>query len=147
MDCSPPGSSVPGIFQARILEWVATSFSRVSSQPRDRILVSCIAGRLFYLFFTILFLYIWLSWVFVVCGLSVVVGATPQLWCEGYSWWWLPLWLVDSGAHGLQQLRNMGLVALQCVGSSWTRNRTCVPCIDRWMLNHWTTEEALQADS
>ena len=35
MDCSPPGSSVYGIFQARILEWVAISFSRGSSQPRD----------------------------------------------------------------------------------------------------------------
>ena len=35
MDCSLPGSSVCGIFQARILEWVAISFSRRSSQPRD----------------------------------------------------------------------------------------------------------------
>ena len=35
MDCSPPGSSVRGIFQARILEWVAMPFSRGSSQPRD----------------------------------------------------------------------------------------------------------------
>ena len=35
MDCSPPGSSVHGISQARILEWVAISFSRKSSQPRD----------------------------------------------------------------------------------------------------------------
>ena len=35
MDCSPPGSSVHGILQARILEWVAISFSRGSSQPRD----------------------------------------------------------------------------------------------------------------
>ena len=35
MDCSPPGSSVHGIVQARILEWVAVSFSRGSSQPRD----------------------------------------------------------------------------------------------------------------
>ena len=34
-DCSLPGSSVHGIFQARILEWVAISFSRRSSQPRD----------------------------------------------------------------------------------------------------------------
>ena len=34
-DCSPPGSSVHGIFQARILEWVAMPFSRGSSQPRD----------------------------------------------------------------------------------------------------------------
>ena len=36
MDCSQPGSSVHGIFQARILEWVAISFSRESSQPGDR---------------------------------------------------------------------------------------------------------------
>ena len=35
MDCSPPGSSVHGIFQARILEWFAISFSRESSWPRD----------------------------------------------------------------------------------------------------------------
>ena len=34
-DCGPPGSSVPGIFQAKILEWVAIPFSRGSSQPRD----------------------------------------------------------------------------------------------------------------
>ena len=47
MDCSPPGSSVHGILQARILEWVAISFSRGSSQPRDRTQVSRIAGRCF----------------------------------------------------------------------------------------------------
>ena len=40
MDYSPLGSSVPGISQARILEWVAISFSRGSFQPRDRICVS-----------------------------------------------------------------------------------------------------------
>ena len=44
MDCSPPGSSVHGISQARIHEWVAISFSRRSSQPRDRPHDSCI-GR------------------------------------------------------------------------------------------------------
>ena len=47
MDCSLPGSSVPGILQAGILEWVAISFSRRSSQPRDRTWVSHIAGRRF----------------------------------------------------------------------------------------------------
>ena len=35
MDCSPPGSSVHGIFQARILEWVAISFSKGPSQPME----------------------------------------------------------------------------------------------------------------
>ena len=47
IDCSPPGSSVHEIFQARILEWVAISFSRVSSHLRDRTCVSCTAGRFF----------------------------------------------------------------------------------------------------
>ena len=48
MDCSPLGSSVHGILQARILEFVAISYSRGSSRPRDQIQVSCIsciAGR------------------------------------------------------------------------------------------------------
>ena len=47
MDCSLPGSCVHGIFQARVLEWVALSFFRGSSWPRDQTLVSCIAGRHF----------------------------------------------------------------------------------------------------
>ena len=47
MDCSLLGSSVHGIFPARLLEWVAISFSRGSSQPRDQTQVSCIAGRCF----------------------------------------------------------------------------------------------------
>ena len=47
MDCNLPGSSICGILQARILEWVAISFSRRSSQPRDQTQVSCITGRRF----------------------------------------------------------------------------------------------------
>ena len=47
MDCSPPGSSVHGILQARILEWVAMPSSRGSSQPRDRTQVCGFAGRFF----------------------------------------------------------------------------------------------------
>ena len=50
MDCSLPGSSIHGILQARIPEWVAIPFSSGSSQPRGQSLVSCIAG----IFFTIL---------------------------------------------------------------------------------------------
>ena len=46
-DCSPPGSSVHRICQARIMEWVAISFSRGSSWPRDQTWVSCI-GRQFF---------------------------------------------------------------------------------------------------
>ena len=48
MDCSPPGSSVHGIFQSRILEWVAISFSKGSSPPRDGIHISCIGRWILY---------------------------------------------------------------------------------------------------
>ena len=44
-DCSPPGSSVHGALQARILEWAAILFSRGSSRPRDQTWVSRITGR------------------------------------------------------------------------------------------------------
>ena len=47
MDCSPPGSSLHRILQARILEWVAIPFSRGSSPPRDQNLFSRIAGGFF----------------------------------------------------------------------------------------------------
>ena len=47
MDCRLPGSSVHGILQTRILEWLAIAFSRGSSGPRDWTWVSCIAGRFF----------------------------------------------------------------------------------------------------
>ena len=53
MDCSPPSSSVHGIFQARTLEWVAISYFRRSSGPRDQTHISCV-GR------WILYHYIWI---------------------------------------------------------------------------------------
>ena len=48
MDCSPPGCSVHGISQARLLEWVAISFSRGSSGPRDQTHVSCSSRQILY---------------------------------------------------------------------------------------------------
>ena len=48
MDCSPPGSSIHGISQIRILEWVAVSFSRGSSWPRDGTCVCCISKQICY---------------------------------------------------------------------------------------------------
>ena len=47
MDCSTPGYSIPVILQARTLAWIAISFSRSSSQSRDRTRVSCSAGKFF----------------------------------------------------------------------------------------------------
>ena len=60
--CSPPGSCVHGIFQARLLEWVAIPFSRGSFLPRDQTQVSCIAGRFFSVWtsmFTIIHIFAW----------------------------------------------------------------------------------------
>ena len=48
LDCSPPDSSVHEIFQARIPEWVAISFSRGSFQPRDQTLISCTSRWILY---------------------------------------------------------------------------------------------------
>ena len=64
MDCSSPGSSVYGIFQARILEWVAISSPKGSFQPRDQTRTCCVAGGFFttepsgkpYIYISILFL-------------------------------------------------------------------------------------------
>ena len=52
MDCSLPGSYVHGIFQAMVLEWIAISYSKGSSQPRDRTPVSCIIDRCFIIWAT-----------------------------------------------------------------------------------------------
>ena len=62
-----PVDSVHGIFQARVLQWVAISFSRGSSQPRNQIQVPCIAGRVWaffhfhFLWLSLHFLWLWLS--------------------------------------------------------------------------------------
>ena len=64
MDCSLPGTSVPGIFQARILEWVAISFSRASFWPRDGIHLSCIGRQILYCWATREALFHW--WYYVI---------------------------------------------------------------------------------
>ena len=61
--CRPPGSSVHGIFQERLLDWVAIPFSRGSFLPRDQTQLSCIAGRFFTVWttmFMIIHIFAWL---------------------------------------------------------------------------------------
>ena len=121
MDCSLPGSTVHGIFQARILEWVAISFSRRSSWPRDRTWVSCVVGRCFpiwatrdweitnvdrlhlnvtrshvsfFLFFTALGPHCFV-WAF--SGCSKWVSSSQQ--CTGFSLWWLLLLWSTGSRH------------------------------------------------
>ena len=75
MDCSLPGSSVHGILQARILEWVAISSFRESSQPRDQTHVSgvCCIGRQI--------LYHWASWEAHLSGTRLNTGQITPLCC------------------------------------------------------------------
>ena len=80
MECSPPGSSVHGISQARVLEWLAISFSRGSSPPRDGTHVACIAGG----FFTI-----WATWPahsWWQCLLSDDEKKEERYWNRLFSW-------------------------------------------------------------
>ena len=101
----------------------------------------------------ILFIYFWLRWVFgAACGLSLVAasGGYSSLQYAGFSLrWLLLLWSTGSRHAGFsscsmqaQQLWRMGLVAPWHVGSSRTRARTRVPCIDRRILNNCATREA-----
>ena len=69
-DCSPPGSSVHGISQARILEWVVIFFSRESSQPKDLIGVSCIVRQI---------LYHWATWEALKIGIDMYKFTSSDL--------------------------------------------------------------------
>ena len=96
MDCSPPDSSVHGILQARILEWIAIPFSRGSSWPRDWTQVFCTAGK----FFTI--------WAAGSCGClySVVSDSFATLWTVAHQVlcpWGFPGKDIRVGCHLLLQ--------------------------------------------
>ena len=85
MSCSPPASSVHGISQARILQWVAVSFSRGSSWSRDWTQVSCIAGGFFTVWTTIWAILMWIH-----------VSINHDKCCEGRPWW-SKSWLCRDG--------------------------------------------------
>ena len=76
MDCSLPGSTIHGILQARILEWVAISFSRGSSWGRDWTCVSCALQEDFYL----------LSWRWGACFLLFIVQLLSHIWLFATLW-------------------------------------------------------------
>ena len=156
MDCSLPGSSVHGISQARILEWVAIPFSRGSSWPRDWNRISCISGRFFIIWVTReahnLNEYKSLP---MRPGVLRFMGSqrVGHGWATDLIWWdtscvlshvsrvWLlaTLWTVcslpGSSVQGILQARILEWVAMPSSrGSSWPRDRTCVSyvsCVGR----------------
>ena len=120
------GSSVHGISQAKILEWVAISYSRGSSQPRDRTQVSYIAGR----FFTTR------NQKESEVTQSCLTLCDPMDCC-----------LPGSSVHGILQARTLEWVAIPFPrGPSrprdWTRV-SWISCISRRILYLWATREAL----
>ena len=72
MGCSPPGSSVHGILQVRILEWVAMTSSRGSSQPRDWTPVSRVAGGFFTIWATREALWYYICWIKIYISLFIL---------------------------------------------------------------------------
>ena len=88
MDCSPPGSFVQRILQARIEEWVTISFSRESSQTRDWTQVSHVAGR----FFTI--------WVTKEAPVDFLTYANPNWWLVASGRAVMKNSEVSHGIHG-----------------------------------------------
>ena len=141
MDCSTPGSSVRGIFQARILEWVAISFSRGSSWPRDWTQVSCISRQTLYTESpgkpTIFYNCRPNTQSYSLCGCLVAKSCVTL--CNP-----MDCSLPGSSVHGISETRILEWVSISFSrGSSWPRDWTHISCIGRWILYHWATREAL----
>ena len=133
-DCSLPGSSVHGIFQARILEWVAMPSSRESSQPKDQTHVS----------------YVYLHWpvgslplvlpgkpLCIIFSLKVKSVSRVQL-CDP-----MDCSLPGSSVHGIFQVRLLEWAAISFSRrSSWPRDQTLVSCIADRRFTVWATREA-----
>ena len=116
MDCSPLGSSVHGILQARIPGWVAIPFSRGSSWPRDWSRASHIVGSRFTLWATSTLL---LAKVYGACLRPQLLYSSPPL-CDP-----MDCSLLGYSAHGILQARILECVAVPSSrGSSQPRNRT-----------------------
>ena len=155
MDYSPPGSSIHGILQARILEWVAIPFSRGSSQSRDRSQVSCIAGqiKITYLhvilnlggYFELNFL-LFLSMLY----LHTLIGVISSVMCSAQSLSCVRLFATSwTRAHqvplsmGILQAKILEWVSIPSSrGSSQRRDQIWVFCIAGGFLTIWVTREA-----
>ena len=141
MDCSLSGSSVHGIFQARLLEWIAISFSRGSSRPRNWTQVSQIAGRRF------------TDWATRAEAWTQVNLSPEENW--NYSpglgqvyalcFWFFPNWAIYTDVWILWQVFLFVLIWLCWVlvvgSSSLTGDQPGPLALGTRSPNHWTTRE------
>ena len=123
-----------------------------SSVPIDDVVFSRLSSGIFFCLQFLLkkkkrFIYLFFAGLGLccVCRLSLVAmnrGYSSWQYTSFSLWWLLFLQSVDSRTQA-QYLWHTGLVTLRHVGSSWTRDRTCVPCTGRQILNHWAIREVL----
>ena len=129
IDGGPPGSPVPGILQARTLEWVAISFSNAW---KWKVKVKSLSR----------------AWLLATPWTAAHQAPSSMGFSRQEYWSGVPLPSPKLCPTLLQlhgsQARILEWIALSFFRwSSWPRYRTCVSCIDRWILYHWTTWEAL----
>ena len=134
-DCNPPGFSVHGILQARILEWVAISFPRGSSWPRDQTRVSCTAGRFLTHWITLTFCIMFHFFLGhrVICRMST----DPHRHSDGVGWaapWWLQFW--DSASSNQTDMpccrQNPGWM-----GEPQRIESLCQDMLGTWIRGEW----------
>ena len=137
MDCSPPDSSIHGIFQARVLEWVAIFFSRTSSRPRAWTLVSRIVGRRFTVWTTRAPLkdYVlqkWEKWMkkkkakVIRLNLSKATGACHYL--QGAAWQFEKMWReILCAFNWVESLSRQGAHSRCSFRAEWTRRGRAAP--------------------
>ena len=131
MNCNPPDFSVHGISQSKILEWVAISFSRESSWPRDRTCISCLAGGFFTTSAT------WeahdnILLLLLLSRFSHVRLCNPR---DGSP--------PGSPMPGILHARTLEWVAISVFReSSWPRDRTCISCLAGGFFTTSATWEA-----
>ena len=125
MDCSPSGSSVHGIFQARILEWVAISFFRGSFQPRNLTQVSCIAGRLLTIWATME-----VAWGFLREWLKKII---PFPWHQGWEYYLPHFHIIEIPSLQTLKLEANKLFFFYLLVSLWRcgldGHKICIPYI------------------
>ena len=120
-DCSPPGSSLHGIYQAKVLEWVAITFSRGSFWPWDWTCVSCIVRQI---------LNHWAT-----RERKVKKAQSCMTLCDPMDYN-----LLGRSVHGTLQTRKLEWVTFPFSrGSSWLRDRTQVSHITGGFFTVWAT--------
>ena len=136
--CDPMDYTVHRILQARILDLVASPFSRGACQPRDQTQVSCIAGGFFTSWAAREAQEYWSGWNEVKWSRSVVSGFCNSMDCS----------LLRSSVHGIFQARVLEWVAISFSrGSSWPRDWTQVSCTEGRHFTTWAPREVLQGSS